>query len=218
MLLVTEDAAFAPIRDVILAVVLSVVLANEILGPVLTRRAILRSGEAGQDRPRLLDFLHEEHIVTGLDARTKEEAITRLTDHLIRTRKLRVDRDVLLQGFLDREAQQSTCLGEGLAIPHGPLPRGTEMVGVMGLSRRGMPLPTPDGRPVHCMVLLATPEGQEDRHLMVLAALARAIGTRRDVQEELYEAESPGHAYELLHAGEGAGDLDALLDGGTEPT
>ncbi len=211
MLLVTEDAAFAASHDTILTVVLSVVLANEIVGPLLARRALERSGESGMDRPHLLDFLHEEDIVTGFEAATKEEAIERLTAHLLRTHRLAIGGDVLLARFLEREREQSTCLGEGLAIPHARVPEG-RMLGVMGLSREGLRFPTPDGKPVHCMVLLATPEGEEDRHLAVLAALARTVGSDRAAQEELFGAKSPAHAYDLLHAGEARAGPEQFLD------
>jgi len=212
MLLVTEDPSFAPMQDTFLAVVLTVVLANELVGPVLTRTALRRSGEADMDRDRLLDFIHEEHIVAGLEAESKGEAIRKLTDHLLRTHPIKVDREELLQGILAREREHSTCVGEGLAIPHGPLPEGTSMVGVMGINRRGFGFATPDGLPVHCMVLLATPPGDQDRHLQVLAALARAIGKDRNVRSQIYHAESAAHVYDLLHAEEAAEDFNYFLE------
>ena len=53
------------------------------------------------------------------------------------------------------------------------------LVGVMALSREGLGFETPDGRPVHCLVLLGTAPEERARHLQVLAALARTIGTDR---------------------------------------
>jgi fructose PTS system EIIBC or EIIC component len=213
MLLVTEDPTLAPVHDVVLSVVLTVVLMNELVGPLFTRRALARSGEAGLDRPRVLDFLHEEHIVTGLTARSMEEAIEALAGHLVRTRKLTVDLPTLVQGALDRERSQSTCLGEGLAVPHARLAASAEVVGVLGISREGLDLPTPDGKPVHCVVLLVTPQGEEDRHLRVLAALAQVVGGNADLRAALYDASSPAHAHEILHAGEAAKDFNYFLDG-----
>lgn len=212
MLIVTEDPSLDPLRDVILAVVLTVVLCNELVGPILTRLAVARSGEAGMDRARVLDFLHEEHIVTGFSAATKEEAIRTLAKHLLRTRRLGMEEDELVALVLEREAEQSTCLGDGLAIPHGRRPRGDGVVGVMGLSPEGLRLETPDGQPVHCMVLILTPAGEEHRHLGVLAALARAVGADESARDELFHAPSPAHAYDLLHAGDAAEDFNHFLE------
>ncbi|HUX12561.1 MAG TPA: PTS sugar transporter subunit IIA [Spirochaetia bacterium] len=204
ILLIQQDPAFASLRSILLAVGLTTVMGNELIGSLTASFALKRSGDAGKDRPRLIDFIQEQNIVTNISAKTKEGAIAKLTDVLIQTNRLEIDRNALLKTFLLRESEASTCVGSGLAIPHGILPEGEEMCGVMGISREGMPFDTPDGIPVHCMVLLATPESQRERHLEVIAALARAIGRDHNIQEQLFNAETPAHAYEILHAEEAA--------------
>ena len=72
----------------------------------------------------------------------------------------------------------------------------------MGISREGLDFESPDGRRIHCLVVLATPAKQRDRHLEVLAALARAVGTDPNVQRQLFNAETSAHAYDILHAEE----------------
>ncbi len=211
VILIQEDPAFASTRDLFVAVVLVSVLLNEVVGPFLTRYALERSGEAGRDRPHLVDFLEEENIVTGFRASSMEQAIERLTDLLISSHHLQgVDRQALLQSVLDREAQTSTCIGGGLAVPHGELPEGFRMVGVMAISKIGLPFDSPDDRPVHCVVLLATPAGEHDRHLQVLAALSRTFGGDPALQEQLFNARSPAHAYEILY-GEESEDFNYFL-------
>jgi mannitol/fructose-specific phosphotransferase system IIA component (Ntr-type) len=211
VLLVQDEPAFASFQSLFTAAVLTAVTANELVGPVLTRIALVRSGEAGMDRQRLLDFLQEENIVTGFSAGTKEEAIRKLADLLVRSHHLKIDRESLVASTLRREAEVSTCLGGGLAIPHGELPEMKEMCGVMGISREGLPFETPDARPVHCMVLLATPPDQRQRHLEVLAALARTLGTDTEIQARLFDAHSPAHAYDILHE-EDAAHFNYFLD------
>jgi len=212
ILLVTDDPSFVSVRDMLLAVGLTVVTLNEIVGPLLTRSALARSGDAGKDRARVIDFLHEENIVTGLSASSKEEAIEKLVDVLIQSNHLRIDRERLLDSVLERERSMSTCFGEGFAIPHGELEEGTTMLGAMGISKEGLLFETPDGQPVHCMFLLATPAMARDRHLEVLAALARSVGSDHTVRQQLYSAKSPAHAYELLHAHEGSVDFNYFLE------
>jgi mannitol/fructose-specific phosphotransferase system IIA component (Ntr-type) len=216
VLLIQEDPRFDEIADLFAAVVLSVVTVNEIVGPVFVRTALARTGEIGKDRLRLIDFLQEEHFITDFQAPTKEVAISRLVDLLLKSHSMRgVDRETLLASVLEREAQGSTCLGGGLAVPHGILPEGEAMVGVMALSRQGLGFETPDGRPVHCMVLLGTAPDERDRHLQVLAALARTVGTDRAFQDQLFESKSPAHAYELLH-GEESEDFNYFMDDALE--
>jgi PTS system fructose-specific IIC component len=186
--------------EIFVAVVLTVVVANEIVGPVLTRLAVSRAGEMGHDRLRLIDFIQEQNIVTDLGADTIGEAIEDLTALLVRSHHIEASaRESLLKSVLDREADMSTCLGGGLAVPHGILPEGSRMVGVMGISRKGLNFPTPDGRPVHCVVLLATPPKEQTRHLQILGMLARTVGSDAVIQTQLFNAQSPAHAYEILN-------------------
>ena len=200
MLLVVEDPSFPrEMRDFILASVLAVVTLNEIVGPICTRIALARSGDLGRDRARLIDFIHEEHIVTDLQADSAAEAIEQLTDVLVRTNDLQADRDAILASALEREREGSTCLGEGLAVPHADLEEGDSIVGALGISKEGLHFDTPDGAPVHCMVLLATPPSQRDHRLEVMAAFARAIMSDRGIEQQLYHARTPAHAYEILH-------------------
>jgi Kef-type K+ transport system membrane component KefB/mannitol/fructose-specific phosphotransferase system IIA component (Ntr-type) len=212
VILIQGDPAFADIGEIFTAVVLTAVTANEIIGPLTTRLALSRSGELGLDRPRLVDFLQEENILVGMKAETMEDAIGQLVDLLIRSHGLMgVDREELLASVLTREAAVSTCLGRGLAVPHGELRHSDQMLGVMGLSSEGLGVSTPDNDPLHCVVLLATPAGERDRHLEVLAALARTIGADPLVQQQLYFAGSSAHAYEILH-GEDTVDFNYFLD------
>ena len=216
VLLVQEDERFAEVAGLFAAVVLTVVTVNEIIGPLLTRFALKRAGEIGRDRLRLIDFLQEEHIVTDFAAPSKADAIEHLVDRLLRTHEIGgIDRAALRESVLEREGLGSTCLGGGLAVPHGILPEGEPMIGVMALSRDGLDFETPDGEPVHCMVLLGTAPEERDRHLQVLAALARTIGTDRAFQEQLFDSKSPAHAYELLH-GEESEDFNYFMDAALE--
>ncbi|MEM7516779.1 MAG: PTS sugar transporter subunit IIA, partial [Planctomycetota bacterium] len=211
IILVRQEPSLEVVHDPILAVGLTAVTLSEIIGPIFTRMALKRSGDYGQDRARLIDFLHEENIVCDLQAKTKEEAIRELTDALIQSNRLQENREHLLTSILDREAEVSTCVGGGLAVPHGVLEGGEKIVGAMGISKSGLDFETPDGRPVHCMVVLGTPPTKRDQHLEVLAALARAIGTDASVQAQLFNARTPAHAYEILHLEESE-DFNYFLD------
>ena len=212
VIVIQNDPAFSDIAGILSAVVLSVVLVNEIIGPILTRMALGRAGEIGKDRLRLIDFLQEENIITDFSPESKQEAILELTDRLIRSHGLHdLDKESLIGSILTRESQASTCLGGGLAVPHGILPEGYPMVGVMALSREGLDFETPDGQPIHCMVLLGTSPDERERHLQVLATLARTIGMGVELQEMLFNAKSAAHAYEILH-GEESEDFNYFLE------
>jgi len=212
ILVITGDPAFVELHHTLLAVGLSTVMLNELIGPILTRQALVQSGDAGKDRARVIDFIQEENIEVGLEARTKEDAILQLVELLVHSNRLDVAPSDLAKRALAREAQSSTCVGGGLAVPHFTLDGPDQIVGAIGINREGLDFDTPDGMPVHCMVLLGTTESLCDRHLEVLGALARAVSTsHQDLGYELFHAKSPAHVYQLLHA-EDAEDFNYFLD------
>jgi mannitol/fructose-specific phosphotransferase system IIA component (Ntr-type) len=61
------------------------------------------------------------------------------------------------------------------------------------------------------MVLLGTAPEERDRHLQVLASLARTVGVDPDIQKALFAAKSAAHAYDLLH-GEESEDFNFFLE------
>ena len=115
-----------------------------------------------------------------------------------------------VEKVLSREEQETSCLGEGLMIPHAIIEHGSEVTGILGLSSDGLDFGSPDG-PVHAVLLLATPEADRSRHLEVLAAFASAITKDLNLREQLYHARSPAHAYSVLHAEE-AEDINYFLE------
>lgn len=199
MLLVTEDPAFAGIRELFLAVVLAMVLLNESFGPILTKMGLQKSGDFGRDKARILDFLSEQNITTTLKGPDKESAIRELVDLTVKTHNLKIDKDEIFASVMEGETISCTCVGEGLALPHARLDNTDKIIGAMGISSAGLALGAPDHRLVHCMVLIITPMKMPERHLEVLQALAASIGRDRMIQQRLYHIDSPAHADELIH-------------------
>ena len=218
VVLLEEDPVFqttAPRNlELFAAVVLTAVVANEVVGPILTRWALGRSGEVQKDRERLLDFIHEEHIFLDVQANSLEEAIAWLVDRTVESHRLdEAARQPLLESVLSNESQASTCLGGGLAVPHGVLPAGEdgETVGVMAVNAKGFPFHGPDDAPIKCIVLLASPPDHGERHLQIVASLARTVGAQPKLQMQLYGAKTPAHVYDLLHHRDEAEDFNYFL-------
>ena len=188
---------------------------NQLIGPSTVRLAFQRSGEAGKDRARLLDFLDEYHITVDLQGNNKEQIVQQLAELLYATTKLNISQEDFVKQVLGRESLETSCLGKGLMIPHTVLEDGHEVTGVLGISTDGLHLGAPDGRPVHAVLLLATPETDRKRHLEILAAFASAITHDLPLREQLYHARSPAHAYNVLHAEE-AEELNYFLEDAME--
>jgi len=183
-------------------VVLAAVVLNEILGPPLVRRAIARSEEAGKGRRRIVEFLQEEHIQTPLRVTDKWDAIRQLAAFLLKSHGIKkVTPEDLVRSVEERERTISTAMGEGVAIPHAKIPAGPdEIVGVMGICPPGIDFDAPDGNPVHFIVMIATPKEDIDKHLQVMAAVARIVSDP-GVRARLIIARNPAEAFEAIETG-----------------
>jgi len=203
VVLIGEEAAIpAVVRETLAAVVLAAVTINEIVGPFLVQIALRRSREMNKDRPRLIEFLQEEFILTGLTARDKCDAIRQLAAFLIRTHRTEhTTLDHLYATIVEREDSCSTALGDGVAIPHGRLDSGPAIQGVLGISRHGVDWGAPDGHPVHIIVLIATPKNHEAKHLQVLAGVTAMVSDEA-IRSRLIAAVNANDAWEIIEAEE----------------
>lgn len=180
------------------SLLVAAVTISEILGPFFTRLALHRSKEAGLDRPRLMEFLQEEYIVTNLEAADKWDALRKLTDFFVTAHRVNKSHaNELYDTIVEREKSCSTAIGSGAAIPHGRLDIADEVQGVLGISRAGIPFDAPDGEPVKLIMLIATPTEHEKRHLEVMAGLAGMVSDPI-VRERLLAAVDPNDAWEII--------------------
>lgn len=211
VLLGNETAIPEAIRQSVGAIILAGVTVTEILGPFCTKAALVRSGEAGRDRQRLVEFLAEEFIVVGLNPVDKWDAIRQLVAFLMRTHRVEhISQEELCESVFEREKELSTAMGKGIAIPHGRIPKGPAIQGVMGICRKGIDFDAPDGEPVRLIMLICTPEDKKDMHLKVLSSLS-AMVRDESIRTRLLAAISSEDAMEVIESKE-VRDCNYFLD------
>ncbi len=110
------------------------------------------------------------------------------------------------EGLLAREAQSSTYLGKGIAIPHGT-PDSRRFVRSTGVRVLQFPqgVTWHDGARVHLLVTIAA---QSDEHLDILRQLTRVLD-REGVAESLARATSPDEVLAALSRAPVSARLDA---------
>jgi len=93
---------------------------------------------------KILDILPQENIIADLQGTSKlavlEELASVLAEHNPAIAKQR-----LVDVLLEREKLGSTAIGEGIAIPHGKLPKLSGVVAAFGRSRSGVDFQSLDG-------------------------------------------------------------------------
>lgn len=120
----------------------------------------------------LCNYLTPKHIVSPLQGTTKEELLEGLTNVLAEINGLK-NRKHLFQTILDREAEGSTFLPTGIAIPHARVPDVTNITLVMGIVPEGFK-ETPESDPTYIIFLFFSPikEKEFGKHLKLLARMS----------------------------------------------
>ena len=151
---------------------------------------------------KLSDFLGENVIKTDLEAVDKMEAIEELIDLLISEHELSLrDRDEVIEIVFQRERSMSTGVGETIAIPHGSIDCIEEIVGAIGISKKGIDFESFDGAPVHIVILLLVPKTKFGKHIKTLAQIARTLG-QEEIRNSICLAETSEDVLDILEKAE----------------
>lgn len=150
---------------------------------------------------RLTDLLAPErvgiqHDGTGFD---KDRALARLAGMF-------GDRDGVTTAeiqhvLLEREALQSTGIGEGVAIPHGALPQLKEQVAALLIVPEGVEFQAIDDAKVSILFGVIGPKRATGEHLKTLARVSRLLRSK-DFRQRLVGASTSRDVYELISAEE----------------
>jgi PTS system nitrogen regulatory IIA component len=119
-----------------------------------------------------MDILVKDGVILDLASDTKEAVLEEMARALAGAESsLNVDR--LNEVLLEREALQSTGIGEGVAIPHGKIAGLEHLVASFARSVKGVDFESIDGQPTHLFFLLVVPEHSGGQHLKALARISR---------------------------------------------
>jgi PTS system nitrogen regulatory IIA component len=121
---------------------------------------------------KISDILVRGASILDLTATAKEDVLAELAGALSAAESA-LESEGLLQVLKDREALQSTGIGEGVAIPHGKLNGLDRLVATFARSRAGVDFESIDGQPTHLFFLLVVPEQSGGQHLKALARISR---------------------------------------------
>src|SRR3954466_9147670 len=96
-----------------------------------------------------------------------------------------------------REKLGSTGVGNGIAIPHGKLPKLSKLFGLFARLERPVDFEALDGQPVDLVFLLLAPEAAGADHLKALARVARLLRDP-DVARKLRDSRDAEALYAVL--------------------
>src|SRR5579875_2737716 len=127
-------------------------------------------------------WLEPSAVALRLGADSKRQAMIALAG--VAARVLERDTPEVLEALQAREAEGSTGVGRGVALPHARLPGLQGMKAVFVRLDKPVPFDAVDDQPVDLLLALFAPEGQGVEHLRALAKASRAL-RRADLREQL---------------------------------
>ncbi len=149
----------------------------------------------------ITDLLKKDTIQLNLGSRTKADVIEELVDVLDRAGKLS-DRNGYRDAILAREAQSTTGLGEGIAIPHAKTKAVKEPAIAFGRSE-GIDYEALDGQDSRLFFMIAAGEHANNEHLETLSKLSVFL-MDPNFQERLYAAKSEDDVIRAIEEKEAA--------------
>ncbi|HFI0076600.1 TPA: fructose-specific PTS transporter subunit EIIC [Streptococcus suis] len=160
---------------------------------------------------KIQDVLRKDVMLLDLQATSKEAVIDEMITSLVNKGYV-TDFEVFKTGILNREAQTTTGLGDGIAMPHAKNAAVKEATVLFAKSNKGVDYASLDGQPTDLFFMIAAPEGANDTHLAALAELSkylmkpgfadklRSVSSPEDVIAVFDEAEATDKAAEEVVA------------------
>ncbi len=145
---------------------------------------------------RIAQILNPKCVVLDLEGSSKREVLEALAQPLIDLRP-DVDRGDLINVLVKREEASSTAIADGIAIPHGKVSLGEEVLAVFGRNSGGLDFGSVDGQPTKLFFLLVSPESHPSLHLRWLAHIASLL-KNPEFRNSLLAAETPDEVLSLI--------------------
>ena len=146
---------------------------------------------------RIMDLLDVRSIELNGTPKSKDEAIRQLGDLMAKSGKI-TDKEAYIKGLFAREAESTTAVVEGIAIPHYK----GNAVNAPGIAAMvipdGVDFDSIDGEPVKLIFAIAAPDVKENVHLDVLSKLS-VLMMNEDFTKNLINAKTIDEFAEVIN-------------------
>lgn len=120
------------------------------------------------------DLLREDIMIMDLHATDKAGAIKEMVTQYAKSGII-TDAALYEQDILKREAESTTGIGDGIAMPHAKDAAVSQAAVLFAKSSQGVDYDALDGQPVHLFFMIAAPAGADNTHLAALSALSSLL-------------------------------------------
>ncbi|HFU4174001.1 TPA: fructose-specific PTS transporter subunit EIIC [Streptococcus suis] len=151
---------------------------------------------------KIQDVLRKDVMLLDLQSTSKEAVIDEMITSLV-DKGCVTDFEVFKTGILNREAQTTTGLGDGIAMPHAKNDAVKVATVLFAKSNKGVDYASLDGQPTDLFFMIAAPEGANDTHLAALAELSKYL-MKPGFADKLRSVSSPEEVIAVFDEAEAA--------------
>ena len=151
---------------------------------------------------KIQDVLKKDVMLLDLQATSKEAVIDEMITSLV-DKGYVTDFEVFKTGILNREAQTTTGIGDGIAMPHAKNAAVKVATVLFAKSNKGVDYASLDGQPTDLFFMIAAPEGANDTHLAALAELSKYL-MKPGFADKLRSVSSPEEVIAVFDEAEAA--------------
>lgn len=163
---------------------------------------------------KIQDLLRKDVMLLDLAATEKTAVIEEMIARLVEQGYVS-DFETFKEGILKREAQTSTGLGDGIAMPHSKNAAVKEATVLFAKSKKGVDYESLDGQPTDLFFMIAAPEGANDTHLAALAELSQYL-MKDGFADKLRQATSADEVLALFDAAEEKAEPEVAVAAGDD--
>lgn len=151
---------------------------NQKAAPAAPSKSVEAPKPAAVEAPKAeaTDFVKVENVFVAEDFTSRDEALSFVSNQAVKA-GIASDADAVMNAFLAREAEGTTGMMEGFAIPHAKSDAITEAAVIVVKDESGVTgWDTMDGAPVNVAIALLIPGAQAGTtHLKILSKVAEAL-------------------------------------------
>ncbi|MFP4014296.1 MAG: PTS sugar transporter subunit IIA [Chitinispirillaceae bacterium] len=149
---------------------------------------------------KIQDLIQKNSIIIDLKNTDKNEVLDKMARFLCSIYSIN-DPDKISSSILEREADMSTGIGFGIAIPHTRLSEIDRLYMIAARSVEGIEFNSLDEQPVHLIFMMISPASTSTEHTQILSALSR-IMSYEEIRKKLLQADTAESFLDILTKGE----------------
>ncbi len=142
-------------------------------------------------------LLTVDNVILDSDANSRKRAFEEAS--LLIEKSAGVSHQTIFDALIAREKLGSTCLGAGVAIPHGRVEGIEELTLAVVRCKQPIDFDTPDNRRARLLMVVAIPEADNEKYLDLLRDIVLMLKDRT-YKDKLLNAQTPIELCQIIGA------------------